>query len=364
MPERAARDVKVDLQRNSTFVRGAGAAAVVALIAYAIWPAANSSFSIAATTDVISVEPSCGDKLTWDLPPGWVIGDNASPDAADPLAAAAAPVSVELAAGARVTVVREAAGIWKMRFTQDSAYVNCRPAPPAALIVTVDGKQLPADTDGYFYQSSHGEDPAQTAADAVDASHPLLGPAPPLALRVAGRMTIGQALGEGGGWGQANQPILLSARVEVRDKAWFTHQSLSVLVEEVSSGSIVDTHGCMAEETIGDGPRCINERSGVSAGFVYYPASDGTMFVQIQRTTSRIGVVPFGGTERDLGVTNWATWVKMPIVQSVVAAVLLISALLQGWVAWQEFLARRLRRLGAGPPDFDDSSLRPDDHET
>jgi hypothetical protein len=321
--------------------------AIILLLAFAITPARNSAFSIAATTDVIVVEPSCSDQLTWDLPPGWVVADGAPLDGSDPLAQPAALVTVKLAAGARATVTREAAGYWKMRFTLDSAFQDCQPAPPSPLSVTVGGERLPADPTGYSYQSSYGEDPNRTAVSSSDGSRPQLGPAPPLVLRLAGRMVLGQPISEGGGWGGASQPILHGARVEVRDKAWLTNQSLSVLVEDIGSGGLIDTHACIAEDAAKVTPPCVLNRPGASAGFLYYPTNDGAMFAQVHRTTSRIGVVPYGGVERQLGVTNWAILVKSPMLQSIVAALLLISALLQGWVAFQEMWSRMAARRNA-----------------
>lgn len=298
--------------------------------------ARQAVFSIAATTDVVVVEPSCGDHLTWDLPPGWVVGHNAPLEDGAGSATPAMPVTVELAAGARATVSREAGGFWKMRFTGGSAFRRCTPAPPSEFIVTVGGKRLPTDPDGYTYQSAFGEDPAATATSIAGAARPLTGPAPPLALRLAGRIVLGQSMSEGGGWGTASQPLLHGARVEVRLKAPLTNQSLSVLVEEIGPGSIIDTHACIADEAKDADSTCAGERAGPSAGFVYYPTINDVMFAQVHRTTERVGVVPFGGEERALRVTKWAIWVKSPVLQSIVAALLLISALLQGLMTFRK----------------------------
>lgn len=322
-----------------------GTAAVALLVLwYAMNSPPHSAFAIAAATDVIVVEPSCGDKLTWDLPPGWVVAENApladSPAGDAAIAQTAMPVTVELAAGSRATVNREANGVWKMRFLQASAYRSCTPAPPSVITVTVGGKRLPADPGGYTYQSDYGEYPGGTPAPAEGTTHPLVGPAPPLALRLAGRMVLGQSMSEGGGWGGASQPLLRDARVEVLYPAPFTNQSLSVLVEDIGPGGIIDTHACMAEESASRESHCVLENRGPSAGFLYYPTSEGVMFVQVHRNTDRIGVVPFGGIERPLGVTRWAGWVKTPWVQYIAAAMLLMSALLQGWVAFLETRSR------------------------
>lgn len=327
-------------RRRAQLLLAIAALAVALPLSFAIAPARNSAFSIAATTDVIAVEPSCRDQLTWDLPPGWVVADGTPLDGSDPLAKPAAPVTVELAAGARAIVIREASGYWTMRFTLDSAFRDCVPAPVNPLSVTVGGERLAADATGYLYQSSYGEDPNRTAVSSSDASRPQLGSAPPLVLRLAGRMVLGKPISEGGGWGGASQPILHSARVEVRDKAWLTNQSLSVLVEDIGSGGLIDTHACIADDAAKVTPPCVLDRPGASAGFLFYPTNDGAMFAQVHRTASRIGVVPYGGVERRLGVTNWAILVKSPVLQSIVAAVLLISALLQGWVAFEEFRAK------------------------
>lgn len=313
------------------------AGASVALFVRAIVPARDSAFSIEATSDVVRVEPSCGDLLTWDLPPGWVIPDAApleDPAAAEVLAAtAAAPVTVELAAGSSATVVREASGHWKVRLVQGSAFANCRPAPPHTLVVTAGGRRLPADPSGYTYQSVSGDRGGGPPVSSETPAQPLLGSAPPLALRLGGRVVLGQLMGEGGGWGSASQPILQGARIEVRLMAPLTNQSLSVLIEEVGPGSIVDTHACMLAEAAAPDAACAAAQPSPSAGFLYYPNGDGVMLVQVHRTAERIGVVPFGGVERPLRVTNWAIWVKSPVVQLIAAGLLLISALMQGLVA-------------------------------
>ena len=310
---------------------------------YAVLPAQNSAFSIAATTDVLVVEPSCQDQLTWDLPIGWVVADNAPLDDSSTATLSARTVTAELAAGARAVVTREAGGFWKIRFTQDSGFRHCDPAPANALGITVGEERVPADSSGYTYQSTFGEEPTATATSADRLQRSLIGPAPPLALRVAGRILLGRAMSEGGGWGGASQPILHAARVEVRDKAWVTNQSLSVLVEDIGAGSVIDTHACIAAESTGRNSECVLRNSGSSKGFIHYPTGGGEMFAQVHRTTDRIGVVPFGGIERALGVTNWSILVKSPVLQSFVAALLLISALLQGIAVARDLWSKPLK---------------------
>lgn len=330
------------------------AAASVVAFWFAISPASDSAFSIEATTDVVVVEPSCGDQLTWDLPPGWVVADNApfeEPNAGKlPSMPLAEPVTVELAAGARAMVVREASGHWKVRLTPGSAFAGCRPAPPESLVVSVGGRRLPADPDGYTYQSVPGEGGGAASESGGAPTRPMLGSAPPLALRLCGRVVLGQLMSEGGGWGSASQPILHGARIEVRLMAPLTNQSLSVLVEEVGPGSIVDTHACMRAEATTPDASCAIKRPGPSAGFMYYPNSDGVMLVQVHRTAERIGVVPFGGVERPLRVTNWAIWVKSPVVQLIAAGLLLISALLQGLIAARDAWPRSVTQREPDPP--------------
>ena len=335
--------------------RGVAVFTSLAALVFAVSPAPDSAFSIAATTDAIVVEPGCQDQVRWDLPPGWVVAEGAPLDAVDPLASPAAPVTVELAAGARATVIREAAGYWKMRFTQDAPR-RCDSAPSRALAVAVGGEEIPSDPGGYFYQSSYGEDPSRTAASAVSAERPLVGPAPPLTLRLAGRIILGQPMSEGGGWGGASQPILHGARIEVRDRAWLTNQSLSVLVEEVGSGSLVDTHACIDAEARHETEQCGLDEPSRSAGFLYYGGDDGAMRAQVHRSAGKIGVVPYGGDERSLSVTNWAILVKSPALQLIVAALLLISALLQGWASFRDLFPQLTKHRPSARQDERDRS--------
>jgi hypothetical protein len=247
-------------------------------------------------------------------------------------------------------VVREASGHWKVRLNQGSAFARCRPAPPEGLVVTVGGHRLPVDPGGYTYQSVPGEGAGEYLVIADALARPMLGSAPPLALRLGGRVVLGQLMSEGGGWGSASQPILHGARIEVRLMAPLTNQSLSVLVEEVGPGSIVDTHACMMAEATMQDASCVTEWPGPSTGFMYYPNSDGVMLVQVHRTAERIGVVPFGGVERPLRVTNWAIWVKSPVVQLIAAGLLLISALLQGLIAARDAWPRSVTQSDPDQP--------------
>ena len=343
MPATVQRDVTRIRTKVGRVLLLLAAVLLLLPLLYAVRPAQNSAFSIAATTDVMLIEPACQDQLTWDLPIGWVVADNAPLDDSSASTGPPMPVTVELAAGARVVLRREARGFWKMRFTQDSGFGHCAPAPPSALRITVGGERLKSDPSGYTYQSTYGEQPSATATSADSPDRSLIGPAPPLALRVAGRVVLGQPMSEGGGWGGGSQPILHSARVEVRDKAYVTNQSLSVLVEDIGAGGLVDTHACIAEEAADRAASCVLRSDASSTGFVQYPTGGGEVLAQVHRTTDRIGVVPFGGVERELGVTNWSILVKSPVLQSLVAALLLASALLQGVAVardlWPKFSA-------------------------
>jgi hypothetical protein len=328
-------------------------AAIVLLLpmVYALLPARNSAFSIAATTDVALVEPACQDQLTWDLPMGWVVADNAPLEDWPTSTKPPMPVTVELGAGGRAVLRRDASGIWKIRFTQDSGFDRCKPAPPSSLRIIVGGEQLPTDPSGYTYQSTFGEKPAETVTSIENLDRSLIGPAPPLALRIAGRVVLGQPMSEGGGWGGGSQPILHSARVEVRDKAYVTNQSLIVIAEDIGAGGLIDTHACVAEEGTDEEASCVLQQKTSATGFLQYPTGSGEVLAQVHRSTDRIGVVPFGGVERKLGATNWSILVKSPVLQSLVAALLLASALLQGVAVARDLWPKPTARGNDPVPD-------------
>ena len=80
------------------------------------------------------------------------------------------------------------------------------------------------------------------------------------------------------------------------------------------------------------------------------------MRAQVLRSAGKIGVVPYGGDERSLSVTNWAILVKSPALQLIVAALLLISALLQGWASFRDLFPRPAKHRSSACQDESDRS--------
>ncbi len=282
---------------------------------FALQPASNTAFAISATTDQMLVEPLCQDRMVWDLPAGHVLPVSAPPEAMS-CTGAAVPVTVELRGGAQALLTSRADRRLDVRLSPGALAAECRlPEGRSALSVQVDGVDLPADAQGYFYRSGECD-----GSGAVDASG---------VLSVLGRLQIGAAIPEGAGWGGSSVAVSLLDKGEIvaRLVAPFSNERMTLLQEKLDPGSIVDTLPCLGETAGGDAAtrnECL--LTAVSTpGFVRL-LSDG---LDVQAYPTRmVGVTPHLGEQRRINLTRWDILKSSSIAQVLAAlfGVLLLLA--------------------------------------
>ena len=103
----AERAPRPKTQRNLALGLLVAFAVLLAMAAPAAWwlmqPARHGTVAVAVQTGVLTLQVMCGDKVSWDLPPGLVLGKNASLGD-KPLSVNS--LTVELTGGARARIER------------------------------------------------------------------------------------------------------------------------------------------------------------------------------------------------------------------------------------------------------------------
>ncbi|HNT39773.1 MAG TPA: hypothetical protein PKO45_11725 [Rubrivivax sp.] len=303
-----------------------GVGALAALMLLALWGLAwsgarlvkhDSSFSISARTEVLTLEVACGEQLVWDLPPGEVLGasSEAEPQPAQRL-------SVSLRDGARARLRLDADKRWLLTLDRAPG-MGCTAATPDRIGVQVDERSLPPDPEGVHYRSRQAYD---------------LGERPAWPLR--GRVVIGEEISFGAGLGGGSStPMLVQARLEVRTPDAATGQRRLIHEEQVDAGGIVDSHGCL-DVRADDLPACVSIAGSVAEGFVHVADGEGSpgFDVQLLVTGERVGVRQQAGSERRVVVSWWAHVLSDSAVQMFAAGVAALSVLLGLLAALKELL--------------------------
>jgi len=318
----------------------------------------TNAFSIQALTDVVTVEPSCGRFLTWDLGPGVLAvtdlaavppppGQAAS--AMVPAASAPTPTTVTIGFGPGSKLVLERLPDESLRavLTPSPQFEGCasRPELVEYSVQTQDGgltqvTEQKAFGNQAFKDLSLEFRSAPSAAAAASAptsfTHPL-----------EGRIVLGAALQHGAGWGVSSAPLLRSAELSARTRETFTGQSITVLAERIDGGSIIDTAPCFAGgpsdldrgrhlkrklrewaglDEPGRSPVCVSGMQGPAVGFVR-PHKDGGLDVIAHAAADRLGVTPHQGEMREIQVTWWAELKNSPWLLSFIAALFFLGNL-------------------------------------
>ncbi len=319
-------------------VAGLGCAVLVSSLSS--W---SNTYAMRARTSVVTVEPSCGRSVVWDLPPGRFTATSAEapPPLVDETAAAAQPparpASVRLAAGARARIERIRAGELLIRFDASPHFASCA-SPDALVEVRMQGSPEPAlpvqalvvpragaGVDRIAYRS---------AADAVEYVLPL-----------EGRIVLGAELQHGAGWDGSAPPALLdSAEIEVRSLEGVTGHSVALRAERVDAGAIIDSTPCFAQGpsavdrirlvvqdpalAFDAGARrleaCARAMRSPAVGLVR-PHFEGGMEVHGHVLAHHLGITAHQGQTRLVRVPLWQSLTNSYLVQALVVLVVLLA---------------------------------------
>ena len=329
-------------------------AGIVALLAAGTH---QTAFAIRAQTEVLTVQPGCGQSVTWDLPPGQVRRlDPADAEDEDEDDGVERPVSLVLREGAqalleirdgrelRVLITRadeaprcsKAGEAGPARSPASAESSKQQPLPVSVLKIgdseSVGGaavdKALPASKVGYAYRSGEGT-------------------LRRFSVRLAGRVVLGSPVLEGGGWTGSQRGMLRAATIEGRVRQWPGDQQVVLLRDDVDAGSMVDTHACLGHA---DGNEAIsacqtNDRH-PAVGFATVARTDDASLldVVVHRQAEAIGVLPYAGEQRRARVTWWTGLIHLPLAQQTVALLVLLTTLLGHHAALKPLLTCLLPR--------------------
>jgi hypothetical protein len=273
----------------------------------------DSTFSVSARTEVLTLHTACAQDVVWDLPPGQI----STPERLD---AGQAPTSgnaiaLALRGGAQARVRLDEDRHWLVEAAPDPLF-GCADgagrAAPDTTTAQVDGVALPPAPQGFVYRS---------ARPAREARHPLW--------LLRGRVVLGQEIAFGAGLeSAAAAPILGTARIEARSPDGSTAQRRLIHEETVEAGGLIDTHACLSKDADAL-PGCVRGRAWTAQGFVHLGAPDGPpgFDVQLSLVGERLGVRQQAAGERQIVVTWWQHLVTESRWQIAAALVVLGSTL-------------------------------------
>jgi hypothetical protein len=147
--------------------------------------------------------------------------------------------------------------------------------------------------------------------------------------------------------------MLHGASIEGRVRHSVGEQLSVLLREEVDAGSMVDTHACLGPLAGGAAHgECETRGVDSAVGFVTGISTDigPALQVVLHRQARYIGVLPYAGDQRRVSVTWWTSLLNDPLVQQVVLALALVTAVLSAYNALQ--------------PLFESKRARPDSRES
>jgi hypothetical protein len=303
----------------------------------------SNTYAMRARTSVVTVEPSCGRSVVWDLPPGRFTATSAEapPPLVDDTAAAAQPAparlaSVRLAAGARARIERIRDAELLIRFDASPHFASCA-SPDALVEVRMQGSQEPALPEQALVvrRAGVGADRiAYRSAAAVEYVLPL-----------EGRIVLGAELQHGAGWDGSAPPALLdSAEIEVRSLEGVTGHSVALRAERVDAGAIIDSTPCFAQgPSVVDRVRlvvqepalafdagarrleaCARAMRSPAVGLVR-PHFEGGMEVHGHVQAHQLGITAHQGQPRLVGVPLWQSLTNSYLVQALVVLVVLLA---------------------------------------
>src|SRR3989441_8947287 len=199
-------------------------------------PSGGATLSITAVTGSLSLEPLCGESVTWDLPAGRVGRRSIAPGESGYETSAEA-VTMVLAPGSRARVISSEAGVLRVSIERsDEIARRCPAVASQPYRLVLDGAPAAQDPVGFNYESR---------------AHAEAGPLK-MSLPVSGRVILGQAVPEGADWRARSAPILQTGLIVRRVIPWFSNEVTTAgEAERLDEGSILDSHACMEPERPG-----------------------------------------------------------------------------------------------------------------
>jgi len=217
-------------------------------------PSGSGTLSITAATGSLTLEPLCGESVTWDLPAGRVGRRSVAPGEPGYETSAEA-VTMVLAPGSRTRVISSDARVLRVSVEQtDDLAQRCPAVASQPYRLILDGAPAAQDPVGFNYEAR-----AQAEAGPLKISLP-----------VSGRVILGQVVSEGADWRARSAPILLTGAIMRRVKPWFSDEVMTVgETERLDQGSILDSHACMEPRTssIAAAPGCSAAQLVPAVGF-------------------------------------------------------------------------------------------------
>ncbi len=281
----------------------------------------DTSFSVRAITSVMSVDVPCSSRLVWDLPPGDLLLD----DGGEPLSVLGT-IGATMRGGTLVRVAVQPDGALFVEWHPSEVY-----ACPANAqdLVTLDaaGEHHTLSGRSWYYRSAQP-----------------IGAGPPSLFLLEGRIRIGEELVQGAGLAEAGPaPMLESGVIEARTPDRWTQQKRLIHLEELDSGSEVDSHACLGTPParIAD---CVAAAQRVTSGFIHPQGRSGdgaTLAVQVAVQGPELGIRQFGGVERRIVVTRWSATLTSTFAQILVATLAALAALANIVAVIPAFVARR-----------------------
>jgi len=346
----------------------------------------TNAYSIQGQSDLVTVEPSCGRYVTWDLGAGLLsvtrldampvmaTGKDAAKSAM-PAASAASGVTLGFGPGARMVLERLPDDSVRAVLSASRAFERCASRPEV-------GEYSLRGTDGdpdlvvhrEFSQQQLRERVIEFRSMPADAQSSAVSAQRSFTHVLEGRVVLGAAVQHGAGWGPSSAPILRSAELNVRTRERFTDQSITVHSEKLDAGSIVDTLPCMEagwswldrlryhwdslKGGVGatDGSVesiCQRAMRGPAFGFVR-ANKDGGLDVVVHALTDRVGITPHQGELRQVYITYWTYLKNSPFLLTVFAVLFFASSFAQALSSlsiWKgDPRSEDLKGFGASPP--------------
>ena len=276
-------------------------------------PAASGAFAVTTHTGVLTVEPLCADRLTWDLPPGAVRLESALPGQQ---VVRTGRTTLTLLPGARARLESTAPGlvtisVSRSEVRQRACGVETRPYYE----VTVGDETLAPDPVGVLYGPMRNAD--QVAPVPLSAY---------TALELRGRVTIGEAVQTGAGWNTRATGLLESGTIDLRIVPWLAKDRLTLRTEHLEPGSLFDTHACLSSTP--DAAPCPAADAPPALGFLRMHA-DGGMAVQLY-AQGAVSTQSFGGDQYVIEIPQGSAVWQSPVLKAILSVLLGIFAVYQG----------------------------------
>jgi hypothetical protein len=255
------------------------------------------------------LEPLCGERLIWDFGAGRFLTRSAPPGTA---AEQVDKMTLTLAGGARARVLATERGTLTVavEHAEDIAK-SCGGNADQVYSASVNDGDSQHDPVGLSYESARtGE------TSPVEQTLPL-----------SGRVVLGRSVQLGAGWGMEGAALLESGTVTMRVVPWAGDERITLRIESLDEGGILDTSPCGKPDDAQRAKNCQWRDAVPAHGFLR--ARDGAMTVQLY-TPGPVSVQAFGGREHLLEISAFTAAVHSTPIQALVSMLVTFAALWSG----------------------------------